>query len=113
MAGFFQQPASEAPPLTAESARAPSTACHTISVSVRRGQVASRFARTHSTSIADILDRRSGLDIQSLDRIYLNAYVNNLQVSGQVVTFMSAHLGMPIASPAILEKIGIRFRHGM
>lgn len=75
--------------------------------------MASRFARTHTTTITDILDGHSGLDIQSLDRIYLNAYVNNLQVSGQVVTFMSSHLGMPIASPAVLEKIGTRFRHAM
>ena len=34
----------------------------------------------------------------------------NLQVSGQVVGFLTAHLGFPIPSPAILEKIGLRFR---
>jgi len=45
-----------------------------------------------------------------LDRIYLNAYVNDLQVSGQVVRFLHQHLGMPIASPALLQKIGTKFR---
>ena len=44
------------------------------------------------------------------DRIYLNGYVPNLQVAGQVVSFMTAHLGNPIPSPAIMEKIGTAFR---
>ena len=45
-----------------------------------------------------------------MDRIYLNGYVPNLQVGGQVVSFMTAHLGYPIPSPAIIEKIGAAFR---
>ena len=31
---------------------------------------------------------------------YLNAYVPTLQSSGQVVAFMTQHLGKPIPSPA-------------
>jgi len=50
------------------------------------------------------------LDVECLDRIYLNGYVPNLQVGGQVVSFMTAHLGNPIPSPAIMEKIGTAFR---
>ena len=42
--------------------------------------------------------------------LLLNAYVPKLQVSGQVVTFIARHLGLPIPSPAVLEKIGNRFR---
>jgi hypothetical protein len=34
------------------------------------------------------------LDIECLDRIYLNAYVPILQSSGQVVAFMTQHLGI-------------------
>jgi hypothetical protein len=37
-----------------------------------------------------------GLDLECLDRVYLNAYVPNLQVGGQVVSFLTAHLGYPI-----------------
>jgi hypothetical protein len=33
-----------------------------------------------------------------------------LQVPGQVVSFLTGHLGFPIPSPAILERIGLRFR---
>lgn len=47
--------------------------------------------------------------IDCVDRLYLNAYVPKLQVGGQVVTFLTQHLGFPIASPALLEKIGNRF----
>ena len=48
--------------------------------------------------------------MECLDRIYLNGYVPNLQVGGQVVSFMTAHLRLPIPSPAIMEKMGTRFR---
>ncbi|MGH3466755.1 MAG: hypothetical protein ACRDQF_03355 [Thermocrispum sp.] len=50
------------------------------------------------------------LDLECLDRIYLNAYVPNLQVGGQVVTFMTRHLGHPIPPPAIFDKIVTAFR---
>lgn len=61
-------------------------------------------------NVNDLLDRHVVLDLACLDRIYLNAYVPNLQVSGQVVMFMRDHLGMPIPSPAVMEKMGNRFR---
>ena len=39
---------------------------------------------------ADVLDGHVRLDIECLDRIYLNGYVPNLQVGGQVSSFMVA-----------------------
>ena len=65
---------------------------------------------TSATNINDVLDGHVGLDLHCIDRLYLNAYVPKLQVSGQVVTFLTEHLGFPIPSPALLEKIGNRFR---
>jgi hypothetical protein len=47
----------------------------------------------------ELLDGHTVLDIECLDRIYLNAYVPVLQSSGQVVAFMTQHLGKPIPSP--------------
>ena len=44
------------------------------------------------------------------DRLYFNGYVPNLQVGGQVVTFLTHHLGYPIPSPAVFNRIGERFR---
>ncbi|MDQ6947522.1 MAG: hypothetical protein M3256_14925 [Actinomycetota bacterium] len=60
--------------------------------------------------VSELLDDHAVLDLECLDRLYLNAYVPNLQVSGQVVRFMRDHLGCPIPSPAIMNKIGEKFR---
>jgi hypothetical protein len=64
-------------------------------------------------TVNDVLDGQVALDLECLDRIYLNAYVPNLQVGGQVVSFLTAHLGYPIPSPAIFDKIGAAFRRAV
>jgi hypothetical protein len=64
-------------------------------------------------TVNDLLDGHVALDVECLDRIYLNGYVPNLQVGGQVVSFMTQHLGCPIPSPAVMEKIGTRFRRAV
>jgi hypothetical protein len=64
---------------------------------------------TNVVNINDVLDGHVGLDLACIDRLYLNAYVPNLQVGGQVRAFCR-HLGQPISSPAVIEKIGNRFR---
>ena len=51
--------------------------------------------------------------MECLDRIYLNGYVPNLQVGGQVVTFLTDHLGFPMPSPALFNRIGDRFRRAV
>jgi hypothetical protein len=61
-------------------------------------------------NINDVLEGHVSLELDCVDRIYMNAYVPKLQVSGQVVTFLTEHLGFPIPSPVLLEKIGNRFR---
>src|SRR6201987_2564084 len=64
-------------------------------------------------TVPELLDGHVVLDIECLDRIYLNGYVPNLQVGGQVVSFLTTHLGYEIPSPAILEKIGTAFRRAV
>jgi hypothetical protein len=61
-------------------------------------------------TVTEVLDGHTALDIQCLDRIYLNAYVPKLQTSAQVVAFLSGHLGFPFPSPALFRKLGDRFR---
>jgi hypothetical protein len=61
-------------------------------------------------NVNDLLDGHMALDLECLDRVYLNAYVPNLQVSGQVVTFLTEHLGNPVPSPALFNRIGTAFR---
>jgi hypothetical protein len=67
---------------------------------------------TRPVTVDDILDGHVVLDLECFDRIYLNGYVPNLQVGGQVVNFLT-HRGFPIPSPALLEKNGLRFRHAV
>ena len=64
-------------------------------------------------TVGDVLDGHVALDIQCLDRIYLNAYVAGLQTSAQVVAFLSGHLGYPFPSPALFNTIGDRFRRAV
>jgi hypothetical protein len=64
-------------------------------------------------TVNDILDGHVGLDLECFDRIYLNGWVPTLQVPGQVVSFLTQHLGFPIPSPALLERIGLRFRRAV
>lgn len=64
-------------------------------------------------TVNDVLDGHTALDIQCLDRIYLNAYVMKLQTSAQVVAFLSGHLGYPFPSPALFNQIGQRFRRAV
>jgi hypothetical protein len=60
--------------------------------------------------VNDVLEGHVQLDVECLDRVYLNGYVPNLQVGGQVVRFLTRHLGYPIPSPAIFAKLGGSFR---
>jgi len=53
------------------------------------------------------------LGLECLDRIYLNGYVPNLQVGGQVAVLMRDHLGLKIPSPAVFERIGTKFRRAV
>jgi hypothetical protein len=58
----------------------------------------------------DVLEGHVALEIECVDRLYLNAYLPNLQVGGQVIRFCCSHLGKPIASIALVGQIGDRFR---
>jgi hypothetical protein len=61
-------------------------------------------------NINDVLDGHVALEIECVDRLYLNAYVQRLQVGPQVSRFLEEHLGNKIASPVLLERIGNRWR---
>jgi len=61
-------------------------------------------------NINDVLEGHVALEIECVDRLYLNAYVPALQVGGQVVRFLCGHLGYEIPSTALFQRIGNRFR---
>lgn len=68
---------------------------------------------SHVVTVPELLDGHTVLDIECLDRIYLNGYVPALQVGGQVFTFLHHHRGMPVASPAVFGQISGRFRQAV
>ena len=68
---------------------------------------------SHVVTVPELLDGHTVLDIECLDRVYLNGYVPSLQAGGQVISFLHDHLGMKIASPAVFEQIGTRFRQAV
>lgn len=61
------------------------------------------------SNIDELLRQHVTLDVQSLDRLYLNGYVPNLQVPGQLVNFLCKHRGNTIPSPALLQRMGDAF----
>ncbi|MBA2433686.1 MAG: hypothetical protein H0V54_01135, partial [Chthoniobacterales bacterium] len=61
------------------------------------------------TNINEVLEGHVTLEVECVDRMLLNAYVPNLQVGGQVVRFLTEHLGNPVPSPALFSQIGNRF----
>jgi len=63
-----------------------------------------------AVNINEVLESHIALEVECVDRLYLNAYVPNMQVGGQVVLFLVNHLGNPVPSPALFEVIGNRFR---
>ena len=52
------------------------------------------------TNINEVLEGHVALEVECVDRLYLNAYVPGLQVGGQVV-LLTGHLGNPVPSRAV------------
>jgi hypothetical protein len=61
-------------------------------------------------NINEVLEGHVALEVECVDRLYLNAYVPNLQVGGQVVKFFTRHRENPVPSPALMAQNGNRFR---
>jgi hypothetical protein len=55
-------------------------------------------------SAADVLASHVVFELECIDRVYCNLYVPKLQRDLGVVGFIREHLGMPVASTAVLQK---------
>jgi len=60
-------------------------------------------------SVADILREHVTLEVEGIDRMYLNAYVPRLQYEGGVATFFRRHRGHPFASSVLMDPISKAF----
>src|SRR5437763_13953861 len=56
-------------------------------------------------SVADVLAEHVVFEGESIDRMYLNAYVPGLQYAAGLVPYVHQQLGLPTASTAPLAKI--------
>jgi hypothetical protein len=66
-----------------------------------------------SQSVATILRDHVTLEVESLDRLYLNLYVPRLQRVPGVLGFFRDHRGQPIASSALMAPISAAFVDAM
>ena len=62
------------------------------------------YVTTKTININEVLEGHVSLEVHCADRLLLNAYVPKLQVGGQVVTFLTEHLGFPVPSPVSSPK---------
>src|SRR5438105_4514784 len=62
-----------------------------------------------SHNVGDLLEGHVTLQLESIDRLYLNGYVARLQYGAGLVEFLCQHRGQAIASPALLGQITGKF----
>ena len=60
-------------------------------------------------SVATILDEKVTLEIESIDRMYLNVYVPHLQTPAGVAHFFRQHRGATFAASALMEPMTSAF----
>jgi len=61
-------------------------------------------------NIPELLSGHITLEVECVDRLYLNGYIGKLATSGGLVTFMREQLGKLIPSPVVLGQVTERFR---
>src|SRR5260370_31008534 len=60
-------------------------------------------------TVAEVLSKHVTLEVEGIDRMYLNVYVPVLQAVEGVLKFIRIHRGHPVASTAMVEPITRRF----
>lgn len=60
-------------------------------------------------NINELLAGHVTLEVECVDRLYLNGYVGALATSGGLYRFLTEHLRKPVASPVLLGQITQRF----
>jgi len=74
-----------------------------------RGKPIERLKPRTAQSVAEVLRDHVVLELEGIDRMYLNVYVPVLQAVEGVLKFIRIHRGHPVASTAMVEPITRRF----
>jgi hypothetical protein len=64
-------------------------------------------------TIPELLDGHVTLEVECLDRLYLNGYIGKLATGPGLVFFMRDQLGKPVPSPVVLGQISEKFREAV
>ena len=64
-------------------------------------------------TIPELLDGHVTLEVECLDRLYLNGYIGKLATGTGLVFFMREQLEKPVPSPVVLGQISERFREAV
>ena len=60
-------------------------------------------------NINELLEGHVTLEVECIDRLYLNGYLPSLATRGGLIRFLTEHLGKPIPSPVLLGQITQRW----
>src|ERR1700746_2594641 len=74
-----------------------------------RGKPAEKLRPGTSASVAEVLREHVVLELEGIDRMYLNVYVPVLQAVEGVLKFIRIHRGHPVAATARVGPITRRF----
>jgi len=61
-------------------------------------------------TIPELLDGHITLEVECLDRLYLNGYIGKLATGPGLIMFMRSQLNKPVPSPVVLGQISEKFR---
>ena len=68
---------------------------------------------TVARSVADVLSDHVTLEVECIDRMYLNLYVPKLQYASGIVGFFKYHRGFPFVSSALMDPMTRGFVAGI
>jgi hypothetical protein len=74
-----------------------------------RGKPAGNLSFGTAQSVAEILRNHVLLELEGIERMYLNVYLPVLQAVEGVLKFIRIHRGHPVASTAMVEPLTRRF----
>jgi hypothetical protein len=64
-------------------------------------------------TVPELLDGHVTLEVECLDRVYLNGYIGRLATGLGLSTFMRDQLGKPVPSPVVLGQVSEKFRQAV
>src|SRR5215813_3340451 len=64
-------------------------------------------------TIPELLDGHVTLEVECLDRLYLNGYIGQLATGWGLVAFMRGQVEKPVPSPVVLGQVSERFREAV